>query len=455
MNQGFAYLKTASRHVQEPSVNRQFLVRLARGAVFALVIQTLGSGLGYLSQVAFARWMGVSQFGVYAYVIAWATILALLTGLGFPLSVLRFIPEYRALDDYARLRGLIHMSRRVTVAVGLIAALVGTGTALVVESGNTGVIVGLALWLVPLGALINLDQAIIRGGGRVVGAFAPALVIRPLLILIVAGVVWLMAKPLTASAGVVITLGAFVIVALIQARLVGEIAQCGGTSNSVKYERRRWIQVSAPLLLVAGFQIVLGQTDILLIGSVRGLRYAGLYSAASKTGILVGYLLVAFSAVAAPLFSELETKRDRAGLQRLATLSAQWVFWPTLLVAGILALLAPYVLRLFGHEFVAARGALLILLVGQLVSAGCGAVGYLLSMTGHQNDLARVYGVVSVANIAACYVGVRFFGLDGAAAATTVSLIIWNIWLHQVTIKRIGIRASIFSALALKRQGGA
>jgi O-antigen/teichoic acid export membrane protein len=451
MTQELVYPKAASRAQQESSVSRRFLVRLARGAMFALIVQVLGAGLAYLSQVAFARWMGIAQFGRYTYFMAWATILALLAGLGFPLSVLRFIPEYRAHGDHARLRGFVRLSRGAALATGLASAGVGLVIALAFAPGKTVAIVALAVWLVPVGALINVDLAVIRAGGRIIGAYGPSLVIRPLLILLAAGAVWLVEGRLTASTAFIITLSAFGVVALLQSKLVAEVVRGGGRRSSAVYEPRRWLRVSAPLLLVAGFQIALGQTDLLVVGAVRGVRDAGLYSAAAKTATLVGYLLVALNAVTAPLIAEFEAKGDRAGLQRLATVSALWVFWPTLAIAVGLAVLAPFVLGLFGPSFVIARWALVILLGGQLVSAGCGAVGYLMSMTGHQNEAAWVYGIVSVVNIPVCYGGVRFFGLDGAAAATSVSLIAWNVWLHHLTKQRIGVRASILSSLALQR----
>jgi O-antigen/teichoic acid export membrane protein len=419
--------------------------------MFALAIQVLGAGLGYLTQVAFARWMGVSQFGLYAYLMAWATILALVSGLGFPLSVVRFIPAYRAHGEHDRVRGLIRLSRRVVLAAGVVVVIVGMAIALGLGWGAAPAAIIVAIWLVPIGALINVDSSIIRAGGRIVGAYAPSMFIRPLVILLAAGAVWLASKRLTASTGLMITLGVFVIVSLLQSKFVREVAQHGEGPKSVSYETRRWLRVSMPLLLVAGFQVALSQTDLIVVGAVRGVRYAGLYSAAAKTAMLVSYLLMSLNAVAAPLFSEFEAKGDRAGLQRLATVSAQWVFWPTLVIAGGLALLAPHVLGLFGPSFVAARGTLLILLIGQLVSAGCGAVGYLLSMTGHQNDMARVYGITSVLNLLACYAGTRAFGLAGAACATTISLAAWNVWLHHLTVKRIGVRASIVSSVAMGR----
>lgn len=436
-------------------LNRQFLSRLARGAVFALVLQVLGAGLAYLSQVAFARWMGISQFGLYAYVIAWATLLALLAGLGFPLSVLRFVPEYRTVGDHGRLRGLVRTSRRATLAAGCVVALLGTVVVLALAPGGLSgwaTVAVVAIWLVPVGALINLDSAIIRAGGRVVGAYAPSLVVRPAAILLVAAIAWLTWGRLTALTGVVITLGVFAVVALAQSRLLRGLVEHGSSSRAAAvYEPRMWLRVSMPLFLVAGFQIALGQADLLIVGAMRGVRDAALYLAATKTAMLVSYLLVALSAVTAPLFSELEVRGDRAGLQRLASISAQWVFWPTLLLAIGLALLAPYVLGLFGPDFLTARWALYVLLFGQLVNAGCGAVGYLLGMTGHQNDTARVYGITAVFNLVLCYVGARAYGLTGAACATTFSMIVWNVWLHRVTRKRIGVRASILSSLILWR----
>jgi O-antigen/teichoic acid export membrane protein len=299
--------------------------------------------------------------------------------------------------------------------------------------------------------LINVDVSIIRAGGRVIGAFAPSQVIRPVITLAGAGVVWLVSKRLTADAGLLITLAAFAAVAALQWWLVRDVIRRDAPPHARSYERRRWFRVSMPLLLVASFQIAIGQTDLLIVGAVRGVRSAGLYLAASKTVSLVGYLLLAFSAVAAPLFSELYAKGDRTGLQRLATVAAQWVFWPTLVLTLGLALLATDVLKLFGPDFAVARGALLILLLGQIVSAGCGAVGYLLSMTGHQNDMARAGAVVAVFNIAICYLAARTFGLDGAACATTISVTIWNLWLHRLTVKRIGVHTSIFSYLLLRR----
>jgi O-antigen/teichoic acid export membrane protein len=430
------------------------LSRVARGAGLALVLQVLGAGLAYLSQIAFARWMGVSSFGIYIYAMAWATLAALVLGLGFPQSVLRFIPQYRALGDHARTHGLVRMSRRATLVAGGVVALFGT---IVVEafaphsSNGASTVALISLWLIPVGVLINLDTAIIRAGGRVVGAYAPPFVVRPLALLLVAGGFWLASGRVTAVTGIIVTLCVYLIVVLIQSIFVREVVRSADSPLAAVYDTRVWLRVSMPLLLVAGFQVALGQADLLILGATRGVRDAAYYLAATKSATLVSYVLVAVSAMTAPMFSELKTRNDRAGLQRLVAVSAQWVFWPTLFIAIAIAALAPFILGLFGSGFTVAHWALLVLLFGQLVNAACGPVGYLLSMTGYQDDTARVYGITAVFNVALCYAGARIYGLTGAACATTFSMIAWNVWLYSLTRRRLKIHASVLSFFVLQK----
>ena len=79
--------------------------RLARGSIVAFGIHVGGAGLTYCSQLLIARSIGAEGFGIYAYVFAWVTMLAYLAVLGFDVSLLRFIPAYRAQGEWPLLRG--------------------------------------------------------------------------------------------------------------------------------------------------------------------------------------------------------------------------------------------------------------------------------------------------------------------------------------------------------------
>src|SRR5690348_16971859 len=65
-------------------------------AVRVLAIRILGAGLTYGSMVLLARWLGSTDFGIYAYVLVVITLLGLAFSFGFNSSGLRFISSYLA-----------------------------------------------------------------------------------------------------------------------------------------------------------------------------------------------------------------------------------------------------------------------------------------------------------------------------------------------------------------------
>ena len=158
------------------------------------------------------------------------------------------------------------------------------------------------------------------------------------------------------------------------------------------YERCTWIKQALPLLLVAGFVVVIEQTDIVMVGAILGDRAAGLYGAAAKTASLVGLLLIAANTIGAPMFSALFAQDRHKDLQQLVSAITAWAFWPSCLLSIILAACAPLVLTIFGPGFASAEWQLRVLLIGQIVNAAAGSVGWLMLLSGRQNVAARVYG---------------------------------------------------------------
>jgi O-antigen/teichoic acid export membrane protein len=121
---------------------------------------------------------------------------------------------------------------------------------------------------------------------------------------------------------------------------------------------------------------------------------------------------------------------------------ARWIFYPALAIAVGLVIFADPVLRLFGNEFVAAKGSLIALILGNLVNVGAGSVGYLLMMTGYQVQLSRVMGMSALVNVVLNLVGIHYLGVLGAAIATAFSMALWNIWLHAIVVKRLDVHPS-------------
>ena len=108
-------------------------------------------------------------------------------------------------------------------------------------------------------------------------------------------------------------------------------------------------------------------------------------------------------------------------------------------------LFGEFIIRVvFGPEYAGAYIPLLILCIGQLVNAATGSVASLLNMTGHERDTMQSALAGAVTNIVLNVTLTPMWGMNGAAAATAATLIVWNMMMWHKVRKRLGIEASPF-----------
>ncbi len=91
-----------------------------RIGVFA--VRAISAVLLFLTQIAFARWMGASEYGLY--VTAWTCVVVLggLAHLGFNIAMMRLAPQYAANRNYAAFRGLLKGGRQVALITSVLMA---------------------------------------------------------------------------------------------------------------------------------------------------------------------------------------------------------------------------------------------------------------------------------------------------------------------------------------------
>ncbi|MEM8675486.1 MAG: polysaccharide biosynthesis C-terminal domain-containing protein [Cyanobacteria bacterium P01_G01_bin.67] len=429
----------------------ELLTSLFRGAAIALLIQLSGIATLYTMQVCLARWMGANQYGVYEYVISIATFLGFLAALGLPNCLLRFIPKYIVQEDWGKLRGIIWGSWRYVLLSGLFVALI-SGVLLVAwdayrsDIALASFLVGVGM--IPLQALLRHQREMSRGIKRMTLAYLPSTIVFPLLL--IAGAFYYRHN-LSSSKAIALTWLCLALILTWQLWLFQRQLPAQCYSTPVVYSRKEWFAVALPLLFKDSAFVVLSQTDILMIGTMLGSFQVGIYGAGFKTAAGVSFILAGVNAIAAPMFATLHAQEDYAGLQKLTSSVARWMFYPTLILAVLLIVSGDRVLGLFGAEFVAARWSMTILILGQLVNVGAGSVGYLMEMTGHHRQSAFVLGCTAVLNLLLNAILIPMFGIMGAAIATATTMALWNIWLHQLVVKHLGIRPSIVSTICSSR----
>lgn len=415
---------------------------LIRNAGINMGLRVLGAGIAYVSQILLARWMGSFELGIYVYAWVWTNMLAMVATLGFNSSVVRFVPEYIARNEYRDAKGVIRCSVLVVTLASTLFAVLGAIGLLVARDEVAAyyfVPLLIAMAGVPLFTLLNLYSNLGRAFERFVFAIAPLVIVRPLLLLAAVALLLLIGGTATGTIVIIIAVASCAIVLAWQAlNFLRRMPETVRGAQPV-YHFRYWLKVSIPLFLYNSFYLILYNTDVIMLGFFEKPDQVAIYNAALRTATLINFIHLAISAVAAPRFSALHAQKKRDELQATFTGIAKWCFAGTLFTAVVLLALGNFILGLFGPAFTVGMTALAILIVGNAIHTAVGPFGDVLTMTGHQNASAIGLGVAAVLNIALNAILIPFFGIDGAAIATAASMITLTAILIVLAKRRVGI----------------
>ena len=198
-------------------------------------------------------------------------------------------------------------------------------------------------------------------------------------------------------------------------------------------------------MLIAGTHVIMNNTDVIMIGMIIDTLQAGIYSVAARLAALVTVSLGFVNMVLTPNIIEYFFNERRVELQNFISISVRIVALFAVPIFFLLMIFGKPILGLFGEEFKNGYLTLVILIVGQLVNALSGSVGYIMVMTGKQKHAGIVFAVSAALNIVMNLILISFFGIAGAAAATALSLILWNVTLAVHIRNRLNLNSMIFS----------
>lgn len=197
--------------------------------------------------------------------------------------------------------------------------------------------------------------------------------------------------------------------------------------------------MAPPLVFIAGAHHLVTRADILILGLMGTGRDVGIYAVASRTAELTQFTFEATTLAGASLFSRIYVSGDREELQRFARLATQTIVLASIpIYLGIVGL-APWLLQLFGSEFVEGTTVLRLLATAFFLSSLGGFVMVMLYMTGHQRSVVVATGVMGAVNVVLCFILILWLGILGAAAAAGISLLLLTGVLVVILYRRVGI----------------
>jgi O-antigen/teichoic acid export membrane protein len=137
-------------------------------------------------------------------------------------------------------------------------------------------------------------------------------------------------------------------------------------------------------------------------------------------------------------------------LQALVTQAASWTLCAAGCIALALAVLAEPILTWFGEDFANGVPALRILLLGQVIVASYGSQLSVMTMTEHERGAAAPLILSAAVNVVASIFFISILGLTGAAIATTIALIVWNVAMAFFISRHLRLLPGILGMLGSK-----
>jgi len=354
-------------------------------------------------------------------------------------------------NDSPNLRGLIRKTNFWASAATIFFILIGMLLFLIGYFDSDYFLIYLiALLALPFQVLSSLRQAILRGLGKIAYALTPEFIVKPLIFIVILSALFWFSNSVSVYSALIINF-----TAVLTAFILGMIWQRKFIPSEIftlkpTYQSKEWLKVALPLLVIVGLNLMSTRIGLVMLGMISGPEASGVYAAASRVADIIIFGLVSANAIMAPMIARLFSSGNREELQKVVSMAAKGVALFTLPISLIVIIFGRQILGAFGAEFQSGYPVLVILVLGQTVNSLAGPVGYLMTMTGHQNLAVKITAFVAISNLLLNLYLIPILGGLGAAISTASSIIILNVILLLFVKKKLGLNSSIINFVRQK-----
>lgn len=419
---------------------------LLKGSFLALIVKVLGMLLGYLIMIIITRSYGAEIYGEYALAFTVLNIAVLLPKFGLDSALVRIIGELKANDNYRSIVLVMRKAFLITSILGLILAIL-----LFFFSESLAIKIFNNYDLVPVFSIIKW-LLIPYAGLYLIAAYFQAykkiiyyILFNSTLLNIVFFITLLIFKLINYHLQPFYTLAISIVIAF----LIGfvllkiNISRLKGSKNTTSnvadnFSFKKMITLSSPMLMSSSFVLLINWSDILMLGMFTTEFNVGIYNAALRLATISGITLFAINAISTPKFVEYYTQNNLKGLENTVRKSTMLIFYSTLPMLLVFIFFSKNILNINGPEFTSGYLTLTLLCLGRFYNSICGSVGFILQMTDNQKIFQNVLFLAAVINVTLNFFLIPKYGINGAAFASLVTVVIWNSILVLIIKKKLG-----------------
>ena len=420
---------------------RSFLQQAAGVGAVSLLDRAVAVGLG----IVFARWLGPTEFGAYAFVITAVGLLLLPARLGLPELLTRDIAAARGTNAPVAIRATILKGYFLVGSAALAIVAIGQIILQFLPQSHLNQLIKLGLWLIVPTAAFEVTIGILRGLGR---TFAFQFY----------GTMLLSIVTLSSGAAAMLMLDRYDADIVVDARFVAILTLLGiaglhlwsivrhHPAEDVAQARSaaQLMRTGLGFMVNALVYMALMRVDLLVLGMVTSEASVGLYRVAVEGGQLVAFSYAAATIVLAPEYARLHAAGERDRLRMLVRQSSRIIMLVGVFAAIPLTLFSREILvMVFGPEYAGPAAALSILAVGNFITFFFGDPVFLLNMTGHHNRITVLVGISLVLAVVLSLILIPHFGIVGAAIASATTLVSYRALAFREVYRRLGINCAV------------
>jgi len=408
--------------------------RLVRSGAVVLGLRLMISGLMFGLQMIIARVLGLSEFGVYAYAMAWVQTLTVVGKFGVDSASLRYVAAHLARGETSLLSGFLRWSEQLTRRVSLLLA-VGLAILVPLLVSADQPTLRMSLWLGALLMPVIVAQAMRQSQLRAVGQIWQSLVliaVWPALAASIASILFValngrVSSPMIIAAQLVSVTVCWGLATWWRSRTpLGAVTKVPGDTR-----KHDWSRTSLTFVCVAVAVHLKDHMGVMLGGMMMDTDAAGVLAMAERFAGVALLGVESLNLYTAPKFAAMHAKGETDELWSLVRSCRLIGLAFAVPVALAVWLLSFPLLGLIETGFQAGRPVLAVLLIGAIVRATAGPVAYALSMSGRER-ITLVSTLLGMGvNLVMSLLLMPRFGLMGLAMASLLTNIVWAIFIHS------------------------
>jgi O-antigen/teichoic acid export membrane protein len=221
------------------------------------------------------------------------------------------------------------------------------------------------------------------------------------------------------------------------AAIVTWFSQKGIAFSVSSFKDKELLRPSSNLWVSEIMSLAIVWSGVIIAGIILPANELAQLSTAHRTAMLTTFILMVVNMVVAPRYAHMWKSRDMVGIERLAKWSTRGMIVLASPILLVMIIVPRNIMSLFGEGYENAALLLSIMAVGQFINVATGSVGYLLSMSGYEEDYRKVSIYIGLINLALAWCLIEMFGGVGAAISTAIGVALYNILLLLIVKKRL------------------